>query len=70
MSEYIPEIITYIEKIIKNGYAYVANNSVYFNVSVFDQKENNHYAKLVPEAYGDTKSLLEGEGKMFWGNIK
>lgn len=64
MSEYIPEIICYIEKIIENGYAYVANNSVYFNVSLFDQREKNHYAKLVPEAYGDTKSLLEGEGKI------
>lgn len=62
VSEYIPEIITFIEKIIENGFGYVANNSVYFNVLAFDQNETNHYAKLVPEAYGDTNSLQEGEG--------
>lgn len=62
MSEYIPEIINYITSIIKNGYAYESNGSVYFNVAAFDSKPIHHYAKLVPEAYGDSKSLLDGEG--------
>nr|XP_023028781.1 cysteine--tRNA ligase, cytoplasmic-like [Leptinotarsa decemlineata] len=62
VSEYIPEIIIYIEKIIENGLAYNANGSVYFDVASFDKKEKYHYAKLVPEAYGDTNSLQEGEG--------
>jgi len=33
VSEYIPEIIKYIEEIIKNGYAYEIGNGsvVYFN---------------------------------------
>lgn len=65
VSEYIPEIISYIEKIIENGFGYQANGSVYFDVAAFDKKEKHHYAKLVPEAYGDTNSLQEGEGKMF-----
>lgn len=66
VSEYIPEIVKYIERIISNGLAYVANGSVYFNVGQFDSKENHYYAKLVPEAYGDKNLLLEGEGKYLY----
>ena len=32
VSEYVPEIVAYIEKIIENGYAYESNGSVYFDV--------------------------------------
>uniref|UniRef100_A0A8D8LS95 Cysteine--tRNA ligase, cytoplasmic n=1 Tax=Cacopsylla melanoneura TaxID=428564 RepID=A0A8D8LS95_9HEMI len=64
VSEYIPEIIAYIEKIIHNGLAYESKGSVYFNVNAFDSQPNHFYAKLVPEAYGDTKTLQEGEGDL------
>ncbi|KAL3279546.1 hypothetical protein HHI36_017053 [Cryptolaemus montrouzieri] len=61
VSEYIPEIISYIEKIIDNGMGYVANGSVYFDVANFDKQDKHYYAKLVPEAYGDTNTLQEGK---------
>lgn len=32
VSEFVPEIVKFIEKIIENGYAYEANGSVYFDV--------------------------------------
>ncbi|XP_043497028.1 cysteine--tRNA ligase, cytoplasmic [Polistes fuscatus] len=64
VSEYVPEIIEFILKIIDNGFAYESNGSVYFDVGKFDKKDKHYYAKLVPEAYGDTSSLEEGEGDL------
>uniref|UniRef100_A0A182SNQ8 Cysteine--tRNA ligase, cytoplasmic n=1 Tax=Anopheles maculatus TaxID=74869 RepID=A0A182SNQ8_9DIPT len=67
VSEYVPQIVVYIEQIIANGLAYEANGSVYFDVAGFDRREQHHYAKLVPEAYGDAKQLQEGEGDLSVG---
>ena len=36
VSEYVPEIIAFVEKIIENGYAYASNGSVYFAVNDYD----------------------------------
>ncbi|KAL8589222.1 hypothetical protein ACOMHN_017024 [Nucella lapillus] len=64
VSEYIPEVIAYVQKIIDNGYGYESQGSVYFDTVAFDTKDEHHYAKLVPEAYGDKKALSEGEGEL------
>ncbi len=64
MSEYVPEIVTFIEKIIGRGFAYESNGSVYFDVAKFDSNSLHHYAKLVPEAFGDMNALKEGEGDL------
>lgn len=31
VSEYVPQVIAMVERIIKNGYAYVSEGSVYFD---------------------------------------
>merc|ERR1719458_1838602 len=67
VSEYIPECVSYIQKIIERGYAYESNGSVYFNVSGFDASKDHYYAKLVPEAFGDQGALQEGEGDLSRG---
>ncbi|KAK9503324.1 hypothetical protein O3M35_011923 [Rhynocoris fuscipes] len=54
VSEYVPEIIAYIEAIIKNGMAYESNGSVYFDVSAFDNSK----------AFGDVASIQGGEGEL------
>uniref|UniRef100_T1KNQ3 Cysteine--tRNA ligase, cytoplasmic n=2 Tax=Tetranychus urticae TaxID=32264 RepID=T1KNQ3_TETUR len=67
VSEYVPQIVDYIEKIIKNGYAYESNQSVYFDTIKFSSSPKHEYAKLVPEAVGDLKALSEGEGVLSTG---
>jgi cysteinyl-tRNA synthetase len=42
---------------------------VYFDVNRFDTQEGHHYAKLVPEAFGDAKSLQDGEGEQLLTNM-
>jgi len=70
VSEYVPEIVTFVEKIIEHGYAYESNGSVYFKVDHFDSSSNHYYAKLVPEAVGNREALAEGEGYLLSVYIK
>lgn len=62
VSEYVPEIIKFIEKIIENGYAYESNSSVYFDTMKFHEKHS--YAKLEPDRAKDIAALNEGEGAL------
>nr|XP_012381323.2 cysteine--tRNA ligase, cytoplasmic isoform X2 [Dasypus novemcinctus] len=64
VSEYVPEIVAFVQKIVDNGYGYVSNGSVYFDTVKFASSEKHTYAKLVPEAVGDQKALQEGEGDL------
>jgi cysteinyl-tRNA synthetase len=61
VTEYIPELVAFIEKIVKNGFAYEATGSVYFDVAAF-KAAKHHYAKLAPWSAGHEKLLAEGEG--------
>lgn len=65
VSEYIPEIIEFVDKIVKRGYAYVTSDgSVYFNTSRFDKDEKHQYAKCQPWSKGDMELLEDGEGSL------
>uniref|UniRef100_A0A3Q3IME0 Cysteine--tRNA ligase, cytoplasmic n=1 Tax=Monopterus albus TaxID=43700 RepID=A0A3Q3IME0_MONAL len=64
VSEYVPEIVEFVKRIVSNGYGYESNGSVYFDTSKFDASPQHSYAKLVPEAVGDQKALQEGEGDL------
>ncbi|XP_076971507.1 cysteine--tRNA ligase, cytoplasmic [Tamandua tetradactyla] len=64
VSEYVPEIVAFVQKIVDNGYGYASNGSVYFDTVKFASSEKHTYGKLVPEAVGDQKALQEGEGDL------
>jgi cysteinyl-tRNA synthetase len=63
VTEFVPEIVDFIEKIIENGYAYESNGSVYFDTQKF--KQSHDYPKLVPQNQQTTAAeLAEGEGAL------
>lgn len=67
VSEYVPKIVNYVEKIIDQGYAYESNSSVYFDTKSF-QSRGFCYPKLCPWAGSSAEALAEGEGALS-GNL-
>ena len=66
VTEYVPEIVEFVEGIIKNGYAYESEGSVYFSTATFDSAPNHSYAKLEPWSKGNMELLEEGEGMLYY----
>lgn len=78
VSEYLPEIIKFVEEIVQNGYAYATvDGSVYFDVGRFDGAKGKQavddasrgdwchtYAKLQPWSKGNRALLEDGEGSL------
>ncbi|KAG8901425.1 hypothetical protein FRB99_005313 [Tulasnella sp. 403] len=50
VTEYVPEIVVFVERIVKNGYAYVAEDgSVYFDTRRFDGGKGGNFQSTEPE---------------------
>ena len=45
ITEFVPEVVEYIEKIMKNGFAYESKGSVYFDVRAY-KESGKDYPKL------------------------
>ncbi|EIW69520.1 cysteine-tRNA ligase [Tremella mesenterica] len=68
VSEYMPEIVDFVQGIVDNGFAYEGGGSVWFDVTKFEGADGDgfrhEYAKLQPGSKGNRKLLDEGEGAL------
>ena len=67
VTEYMDEVVSYIQTIIDKKLAYESNGSVYFAVEAFENTPKMHYCKLAPEQIHNAALLAEGEGKLTQG---
>lgn len=67
VSEYIPEIVAYVQQIIDNGFGYEKDGSVYFDTTSFVESGHS-YGKLEPWSVGKEELMAEGEGKLTAGD--
>ncbi|KAI0026764.1 tRNA synthetases class I (C) catalytic domain-containing protein [Vararia minispora EC-137] len=65
VTEYVPEIVVFVERIVDNGYGYaLEDGSVYFDTRAFDGAKGHVYAKLEPWSRGNRALLEEAEGAL------
>lgn len=60
VSEYVTEIILYIQVLANKNFAYELNGSVYFDIEAF-KRAGFKYGKIAPEFVDNVSLLAEGE---------
>ena len=63
VTEYVPQIAQFVERIVEKGFAYESEGSVYFDITSFE-KAGNTYARLRPDSRNDKALQEEGEGSL------
>ncbi|KYK61669.1 cysteinyl-tRNA synthetase [Drechmeria coniospora] len=63
VTEYVPQIVRFVERVVEKGFAYEAEGSVYFDITAFE-KAGNTYARLRPDSKNDKSLQEEGEGSL------
>ncbi|GAW25438.1 putative cysteinyl-tRNA synthetase [Rosellinia necatrix] len=63
VTEYVPQIASFVERVVEKGFAYEAEGSVYFDIAAFE-KAGNTYARLRPDSRNDKALQEEGEGSL------
>ncbi|KAI8184538.1 Cysteine--tRNA ligase [Colletotrichum sp. SAR 10_75] len=63
VTEYVPQIAAFVERIADKGFAYESDGSVYFDITAFE-KAGNTYARLRPGNRNDKSLQEDGEGAL------
>eukprot|EP00051_Salpingoeca_urceolata_P028443 m.486900 g.486900 ORF g.486900 m.486900 type:complete len:825 (-) comp24665_c0_seq1:170-2644(-) len=70
VTEYVPQIVEFVQKIIEKGLAYESGGSVYLSIDAFKQAGHD-YRKLVPEkGVTSADAMAESEGALGGGGEK
>lgn len=64
VSEFIPENVSFVQKLVEKGFAYpTKDGSVYFDIAAYEGAGHS-YAKLAPFSRGNEELMADGEGAL------